>query len=121
MSKDAKSFLKHVIKALTVNGRVLLAVAWVTDKGRLYHQQFPYVLGMDVTFGTNAEKHPLFRASSKTSNNNNVPLKVPDRSRTRQRVLRACWARTAHPLTGENSRNGFSCLSSSVNAGARAN
>jgi hypothetical protein len=46
---------------------------WVTKDGKKYHSKFPHVLGLDVTFGTNAEKRPLFRASGKTSNNNNIP------------------------------------------------
>ena len=41
----------------------------------------------------------------------NLPLKVADRSLTRQRVFRACWRAQAHPLTGENFRNGFSAVS----------
>ena len=43
-----------------------------------------------------------------------LPLKVPDRSLTRQRVFRACWRAQAHPLTGENFRNGFSAVSRRV-------
>jgi len=73
ISDDAKSFVKHVIKELTVGSQVLLAVAWVTDDARLYHSRFPGVLGMDVTFGVSAEQRPLFRVSGKTSNNKNIP------------------------------------------------
>ena len=46
---------------------------WITKDGKKYHTKFPHVLGCDVTFGTNAEKRPLFRASGKTSDNKNIP------------------------------------------------
>ena len=72
---DGKAFIKHIIRGLTLkNGAVLLAIMWVTSKGKLYHRKFPHVLGLDVTFGTNAEKRDLFRVTTKTSNNKNIPL-----------------------------------------------
>ena len=72
---DGKAFIKDLIKGLTLkDGTVLLAVMWVTKSGKLYHRKFPYVLGLDVTFGTNSEKRGLFRVSGKTSNNNNIPI-----------------------------------------------
>ena len=43
-----------------------------------------------------------------------VPLKVPDRKLTRQRVFCACWRAQAYPLTGDNCRNGFSAVSRRV-------
>ena len=71
---EAKSFIKSVIEGLTLeDGSILLAVMWVVESGRRYHSKFPRVLGLDVTFGTNAEKRPLFRVSGKTANNNNIP------------------------------------------------
>jgi len=71
---EAKSFVKNLIKQLTTgDGTILLAVMWITDEGKKYHTKFPHVLGCDVTFGTNAEKRPLFRASGKTSDNKNIP------------------------------------------------
>ena len=74
VSQDAKSFVKHLITQLTTgDGTILLAVMWITDDGKLYHKKFPHVLGCDVTFGTNAEKRPLFRASGKTMDNKNIP------------------------------------------------
>ena len=74
VSQDAKSFVKSLISQLTTgDGTILLAVMWVTDDGKLYHKKFPHVLGCDVTFGTNAEKRPLFRASGKTMDNKNIP------------------------------------------------
>ena len=74
VSYDAKSFVKNLITQLTTgDGTILLAVMFITDEGKKYHTKFPHVLGCDVTFGTNAEKRPLFRASGKTMNNNNIP------------------------------------------------
>lgn len=74
VSQDAQSFVKSLISQLTTgDGTILLAVMWVTEDGKLYHKKFPHVLGCDVTFGTNAEKRPLFRASGKTMDNKNIP------------------------------------------------
>ena len=72
---EASLFIKNVITGLTLgDGSILLAVIWVQKQGQKYHLKFPAVIGLDVTFGTNAERRPLFRGSLKTSNNNNVPL-----------------------------------------------
>ena len=74
VSTEAESFVKNLITQLTTgDGTILLAVMWITDDGKLYHKKFPHILGCDVTFGTNAEKRPLFRASGKTMNNKNIP------------------------------------------------
>lgn len=61
---DAEMFVKSsLIKQLTTgDGIVLLAVMWVTNDWFTYHQKIPFLLGCDVTFGTNSEKRPLFRA-----------------------------------------------------------
>ena len=72
---DGKAFIKHIIRGLTLkNGTILLAIMWVTSKGKLYHRKFPHVLGFDVTFGTNAEKWGIFQVTLKTSNIKNIPL-----------------------------------------------
>ena len=55
------------------NGTILLAVMYVTKDGKKYHRKFPHVLGLDFTHGTNAAERPLFRATGKTFNNNNIP------------------------------------------------
>lgn len=74
VSTEAKSFVKNLIQQLTTSyGTILLAVMWISDEGKRYHTKFPHVLGCDVTFGTNAEKRPLFRASGKTPDNKNIP------------------------------------------------
>ena len=75
VSPDAKSFVKSLIQQLTTgDGTILLAVMFISEEGRKYHVKFPHVLGCDVTFGTNAEKRPLFRASCKTMDNKNIPI-----------------------------------------------
>jgi hypothetical protein len=49
------------------DGEFLLAVAWVTEDAKRYHEMYPYVLGFDVIFGTNQEKRPHMRGTGKTS------------------------------------------------------
>ena len=75
VNSEAKSFINHVTEGLTLeDGSILRAVTWVTKDGKSYHSKFQYVLGFDVTFGTNAvEKRPLFRAFGKTSDSRNIP------------------------------------------------
>ncbi len=74
VTAEAKLFIKSLVEGLTLkDGSILLAIMWVTKEGRSYHFKFPHVLGMDVTFGTNAERRPLFRSSFKTANNKNIP------------------------------------------------
>ena len=72
---DTADYVKNVVKALKLgNGEVLLAVAWVTEESRLYHQMFPRVLGLDVKYGTNNERRPLLRVIGKTGNNRNYTV-----------------------------------------------
>ena len=59
---DTSIYVKNVVKALQLgSGELLLAVAWVTEEGRMYHEMFPGVLGLDVKYGTNNERRPLLR------------------------------------------------------------
>ena len=63
-------YVKNVVQALQLEGgEVLLAVAWVTEESRLYHQMFPRVLGLDVKYGTNNERRPLLRFVGRTGGN----------------------------------------------------
>lgn len=67
--KDTVDYVKAVVKALDLgNQEVLLAVAWTTAEGRLYHKKFPRVLGVDVKYGTNNERRPLLRLNGRTAN-----------------------------------------------------
>ena len=67
--------MKNVVKALQLgNGDVLLAIAWVTEEGRQYHQMFPRVMGIDVKYGTNNERRPLLRFVGRTGNNRNFTI-----------------------------------------------
>jgi hypothetical protein len=72
---SSAKFIKSVIEGLDLgNGEFILALCWVTDHARRYHQLFPSVLGLDVVFGTNAEKRPQMRGTGKTSSNKNLPI-----------------------------------------------
>jgi hypothetical protein len=73
--KDTADYVKNVVQALKLEGgEVLLAVAWVTEESREYHQMFPRVLGLDVKYGTNNERRPLFRVIGRTGNNRNYSV-----------------------------------------------
>ena len=54
-------FAQAIINALKLTGgrSLLLCVAWVTKEQVNFLDRFPWVITMDVTFGTNAEKRPL--------------------------------------------------------------
>ena len=72
---DTSIYVKNVVKALQLgSGEVLLAVAWVTEEGRMYHEMFPGVLGLDVKYGTNNERRPLLRFVGRTGNNRNMTV-----------------------------------------------
>lgn len=75
IDEEAKAHVKNVIKGLGLgDGQILLAVAWVTAEGKLYHKKYPFLLGQDGTFRTNAEKRALERLIGKTLNNNLLPF-----------------------------------------------
>ena len=75
VTKSTELFIKSVIEGLQLSdGEFLLAVCFVTDEAREYHKLFPSVLGLDVVFGTNAEKRPQMRGTGKTASNKNLPL-----------------------------------------------
>jgi MULE transposase domain len=59
-------FCKAVLNALKLpcNNQLLLCVAWVTDQQVNFLQKYPEVISIDTTFGTNAEKRPLARATA---------------------------------------------------------
>ena len=75
LDDEAKDHVKNVIKGLGLgNGQILLAVAWITKESKKYHKKYPFLLGQDGTFRTNAEKRALERLVSKSLNNNNLPI-----------------------------------------------
>ncbi len=72
---EAMNYVEAVTKALSIgDGEVLLAIMWVTPDGKLSHRRFPHILGMDVTYGTNNERRPLFRVIGKNARNKNFPI-----------------------------------------------
>lgn len=81
VDKEAKDFVKNVVEGLKIgNNEFLLAVAWITKEGYIYHRKFPFVHGSDVTLGTNAEKRPMSRDMCLSANNNilhNVHAFIP--------------------------------------------
>jgi hypothetical protein len=75
LDEEAKDHVKNVIKGLGLgDGQILLAVAWITKESKKYHKKYPFLLGQDGTFRTNAEKRALERLVSKSLNNNNLPI-----------------------------------------------
>ena len=70
LGEDASDHVKNVVKGLGLgNGRYLIAIAWTTKEQRKWHMKFPFLLGHDETFRTNAEKRALARLCGKTMNN----------------------------------------------------
>ena len=73
--QEAMNYVEAVTKALSIgDGEVLLAIMWATPDGRLSHRRYPHILGMDVTYGTNNERRPLFRVIGKNARNKNFPI-----------------------------------------------
>lgn len=76
--KEALDDTHSIVKALglkaTDGQRVLLACAWMSTEQLRYFRLYPHILGsMDVTFRTNSEKRPLFRAVLRTADGYNIP------------------------------------------------
>ena len=70
-----KNQVKNVAKSLSIgDGKCLLAVAWVTKESKLMHMKFPWLLGGDESFRTNAEKRPLTRLCGMNTNNEILPF-----------------------------------------------
>ena len=75
IDEEMEDQVKNVVKGLALGrGQFLLAVAWVTKESKLNHIKFPWVLGGDETFRTNAEKRPLARLVGMNTNNNVLPF-----------------------------------------------
>lgn len=73
--EETTNYVKSVCEALKLgDNEILLAVAWVTAEGKIYHIKYPRVLGFDVKFGTNNEKRPLCRVVGRNTNNKNLPI-----------------------------------------------
>jgi hypothetical protein len=70
---SAKAWSESMLNALTCQSggelRVLVVVAWVTDKQRRLANCFPEAAGVDVQFGTNHEKRNLLMLMVKTAEN----------------------------------------------------
>ena len=62
--------LTSLSQKLTEGTKVLLGVAWCRNDERKLFEQFPEVLMLDVTFGTNAETRPLGLTASIDGNMN---------------------------------------------------
>jgi len=46
---------------------------WLDETAKRYHRLYPEILGVDVTFRTNAEKRGLYRGCSKAIDMRNLP------------------------------------------------
>lgn len=76
-NSKAANYVEAMIKALDLgDGEILLAIVWVTPAGKLNHFRYPYVLGCDITFGTNNERRPHFRATGKNIQNKSGDRKM---------------------------------------------
>jgi len=72
---EATDTASMIIQSLSLESgtRLLLCAMWATEDGLRYFSKFPTVLGLDTTFGTNAEKRPLARGTGKNMLRNNLP------------------------------------------------
>ena len=72
---DEGKYIHALMKALEIDdGEILLGLAWSLDEQRRLHRAYPYILGIDVTFGTNAEKRPLLRVTGRNTRNKIFPI-----------------------------------------------
>ena len=70
LGEDTADYVKNVVKGIGLgNGRYLIAIAWTTKEQQKWHIKFPFLLGHDEKFRTNAEKRALARLCGKTMNN----------------------------------------------------
>ena len=70
MWKESKmeKYVLSVVNTLTLKDiEVLLGIACSTKEGRLGHKRYPDILGADVTYRDNNEKHPHIRLIGKIS------------------------------------------------------
>ena len=75
IDEEMSDQVKNMVKGLALgHGQFLLAAACVTKESKLNHIKFPWLLGGDETFRTNAEKHPLARLVGMSTSNNTLPL-----------------------------------------------
>ena len=70
LDQEAEDHVKNVVKGLELgNNEYLIAIAWCTEEQKLYHRKFPFILGYDETFRTNAEKRALASLCGMTMDN----------------------------------------------------
>ena len=66
--------MKSVVEGLSIgDGEFLIAVIWITARGRHYHSLYPFANGYDVKYRTNSEKRPLIRGCAKHPDGRNLP------------------------------------------------
>ena len=64
LGQEAEDHIRNVVNGLKLgNDEYLIAIAWCTDEQKLHHKKFPFILGYDETFRTNAEKCPLLNVT----------------------------------------------------------
>ena len=74
ISEEHKTFVTEIVLGLSLgNGEFLTNVMWLDETAKRYHRLCPEVLGVDVTFRTNAEKRGLHRGCSIAIDLRNVP------------------------------------------------
>ena len=99
---DEGKYIQALLKALEIeDGEILLGLAWSLEEQRRLHCAYPYILGMDVTFGTNAEKRPLLRVTGRNTRNKIFPIAeafLP----SQQRYVFSWFLETALPTILDN-------------------
>ena len=74
MSEEHKRFVTEIVLGLSLgNGEFLINVMWLDETAKRHHRLYPEVLGVDVTFRTNAEKRGLCRGCSIAIDLRNLP------------------------------------------------
>ena len=57
ISEEHKRFVIELVLGLSLgNGEFLINVMWLDETAKRYHRLYSEVLGVDITFQTNAEK-----------------------------------------------------------------
>jgi len=102
LESDEGQYINALLKALEIeDGEILLGLAWSLEEQRRLHCAYPYILGIDVTFGTNAEKRPLLRVTGRNTRNNIFPIAeafLP----SQQRYVFSWFLETALPTILDN-------------------
>lgn len=76
LETNAQDDMESLLSGLQIEGggKVLVAVAWISNTQKRYFRMYPELIGIDCTFKTNAEKRPMFVLVARTTNGKNIPV-----------------------------------------------